>query len=206
MNGMGLKLAIGGALLATAAVIWAQTTDSAAGGTAVAEFSQTQSAAPAATGGVSPGDPRAQRPGPAIGLTRAVDMAESRWSAHAIEAELDHERGRSIYEIELFADDAVRHVWLDAESGETVRESQPRIENSWRGWFDEELARAGNGQRLATLLAALERSTGGRALEANFEVERGRAFYEVEIATDAGVTEVHLDAGTGERLAMDYND
>jgi len=52
----------------------------------------------------------------------------------------------------------------------------------------------------------LERSAGGRVMDASFEVEGGQAGYEMEISTAAGVAGLHLDPRTGHHLAFAMDD
>jgi len=46
---------------------------------------------------------------------------------------------------------------------------------------------------LAEAIAAAEGETGGRALDAQLEVENGRIFYQVEVFEGNGIKEVYVD-------------
>ena len=56
------------------------------------------------------------------------------------------------------------------------------------------------------MLAALERRSGGKAVEASFEVEMGRAFYEVELMTSIGQTTVYIDGKSGAHIVRAPDD
>lgn len=142
-----------------------------------------------------------------IGVTRAVQVAEKRLSARAVEAELDMERGRLLYEVELVREDSLHQAYIDARTGAVVATNQPRLESLWSSWFHSDwMARAAAGRPLGETLARLERESGGRVQEVSFDVEDGHAHYEVDLATAAGVAEVFLNPVSGERLALVYDD
>lgn len=52
-------------------------------------------------------------------------------------------------------------------------------------------------QSLAQAIAAAERETGGRAIEAEFDEERGLGYWEVTTVTEAARFELKLDANSG---------
>jgi len=54
-------------------------------------------------------------------------------------------------------------------------------------------------------IAAAERETKGKALEASLEVERGQTYYEVEVFSEQGLLEVHVDADSGAVLKNTRN-
>lgn len=143
------------------------------------------------------------RAAPLIGITKAVAAAERALPGHALEAELDARGGRQVYEIELLSGRSLHEVLIDARTGRMVGKAPIRAESLWRRWFDSDWNATIAGSRpLAPRLAALERQSGGKVREVGFDVEGGIPVYEVEIAAAAGVTEVHIDARSGERLTM----
>jgi uncharacterized membrane protein YkoI len=147
------------------------------------------------------------QPAPLIGVTRAVAAAERALPGHALEAELESRRGRLMYEIELLSGDQLHEVLIDARSGRTIAKDRIRAESLWRKWFDSDWGTTvKSAGRLAPRLAALERQANGKVREVGFDVERGVPVYEVEIAGSAGITEVHIDARTGKRLTMEFDD
>lgn len=140
-----------------------------------------------------------------IGVTRAVAVAEKTLSGQAIEAELDTRDGRLVYEIELVRNGNLHEALVDARTGKLVSADKRRWESFWRGWFDEDRLKA-TGRPLGQMLAAIEAETGGRIQEVGFETEGGRGFYEVELATAAGVADMLIDPATGKRLPAALDD
>jgi len=142
-----------------------------------------------------------------IGVTRAVAVAERALSARAFDAELETSSGRLVYEVELVRNGTLHEAHVDARSGRLIRAIRPRAEGQWRKWFDaERLRKAERARPLATTLTTLERQAHGRVQQVELEVEHGAAWYEIEIATPAGVADIRVDPETGRRLAMAYDD
>lgn len=142
-----------------------------------------------------------------VGITRAVIAAERQMSGRAIEAELETSSSRLVYEIDLVRGTTLHRVTIDARSGKLLSTEKPRIENWVRSWFDaDRLLRGGLAGALGPRLAALEKQSGGLVHEVEFEVRHGRGIYGIELATDAGIGEVRIDAQTGERLQFAYDD
>lgn len=142
-----------------------------------------------------------------IGVTRAVTSAERSLSARAIEAELETRGGRLVYEIDLVRGATLHRATIDARSGKLLITGKPRMENWLRGWVDSErLRKGGAAAPLGARLAALEKHSGGEVKEVEFDVHQGRALYEIELATAAGIGEVRIDAVSGLRLELAYDD
>lgn len=142
-----------------------------------------------------------------VGITRAIATAERQLSARAIEAELETRNGRLVYEVDLVRGTTLHRAAIDARSGKLVSAEKPRIENWVRGWVDRERLRSGSkAAPLAPRLAALERQSGGEVKDVELDMVKGRAIYEIELATAAGIGEVAIDALTGERLALASDD
>ncbi len=145
-----------------------------------------------------------QQPQP-IGATRAVAIAEKALSARALEADLDDDHGRMVYEVELVRGGTLYEARIDATSGALLSQEKKRVASVWAGWFDKD--RLGKAPRpLGTALATLEAESGGKVEEVGFDTESGRAVYEVELTTAAGTAEIAIDAATGKRLPAAYAD
>src|SRR3712207_2919387 len=71
-----------------------------------------------------------------IGIPRAVSVVEGAVNGKALDAELDYEKGRLIYEVTALAGSSLKRVLVDATSGAVVSERPMRMEGLWRGWFD----------------------------------------------------------------------
>ena len=140
-----------------------------------------------------------------IGVTRAVSAAEKALSARAVEAELDTRKGRLVYDIELVRGGALHDAVIDARSGRLLASGKQRWESLWASWFDKDRF-AATSRPLGATLAALEAETGGRVEEVSLDDDGGRAVYEVELATAAGVAEIAVDPATGKRLPRRLDD
>jgi len=138
-----------------------------------------------------------------IGITRAVTVAEERIGGTAFDAELENDGGSPVYEVELTKAGAFYRVSVNATTGRVVSATRPRGENLLPAWAAEEMPVTSS--RTAPMLAALERETNGQVRELSFD-DDNVPHYEVEIATAAGVTELHLDPATGRRIRMAYDD
>lgn len=142
-----------------------------------------------------------------VGLTRAIGVAERSLSARAIEGELETRSGRLVYEIDLVRGQVLHRALVDARTGKLVSAVKPQAENWMRGWFDKERLRSGgNATPLTDHLIALERHSRGEVKEVEFEMRKGRGIYKIELATAAGIGKVRLDASTGQRIELAYDD
>lgn len=137
-------------------------------------------------------------------LSQVLATAERAVGGQVTDAELEIRRdGRTIYEIELVRSGDLFELDIDATSGRIIARRQPMVEGAWERLADRQERRyLANARAASTLLRALETRTGGRALSLSFETEGGRAYYEVELASQIGVTEVFLDPATGSRLPL----
>jgi uncharacterized membrane protein YkoI len=141
-----------------------------------------------------------------VGITRAVAAAERALGGRAVDVDLERSSDRPVYEIELVRGSALYEAKVDAYSGKILESRQPRLKAAWRRWFDSRrFDSAGKGRPLAELLAEVERQTSGTVREVELEIEHGRAAYDMEVATAAGVADVRIDALSGRRLAR-YDD
>lgn len=140
-----------------------------------------------------------------IGVTRAVGLAETALSGRAIEAELETQDGRLVYEIDVVRNGAILKALIDARGGQLVAAEKQQIETAVRGWLDKDRLRASQ-RPLAPVLAGLEAETGGKVTEVGFDSEGRGAHYEIEVATAAGVADVRIDPSTGKRLPPELDD
>lgn len=149
----------------------------------------------------------AQAPSP-IGTAKAVSIAEAETGARAISIEIERTRnGNPFYEVDLTNDGDLQTLAIDAASGAVLSRSKSRVKSLWSRWTDrEETAGIAQAKPLGHVLAALEQRSGGSVTEASYEVEAGQPRYEVELATDLGVTQVYLDPATGDRLSVVMDD
>jgi uncharacterized membrane protein YkoI len=142
-------------------------------------------------------------PSPLIGITRAVAAAERAAPGRALEAELDTHKGKMVYSVEVVSKDTLHEVLIDARTGTPISTTPRKGKTLWHSWLrsDWKVTSKLNGP-LAPRLAALEKQSGGRVQEVDYDVENGVPIYEVDLVAPAGATEVQLDARSGDRLAM----
>jgi uncharacterized membrane protein YkoI len=143
---------------------------------------------------LSASDPRS------VSLRQAVAIAERTTTGKVIEAEAQWREGRQAYEVDVVAGANLRRLVIST-TGRVERNDRLRLLNIWSHVADRperrSIARAG---RLSEMLTALERRSGGRAVEASFDVEGNRALYEVELVTSIGQTTIYLDAVSGAQV------
>lgn len=132
-----------------------------------------------------------------IGVPRAVAIAEAAASGRALEAELDYEKGRLIYQVTAASGKKLHELNIDANSGEIISQRPRRIEGLLRAWFAADQLTAVNAAAapLAQVLTKIEADTKVRVREVSLERERGQTYYEVELA-DAG-RHMLIDPRTG---------
>lgn len=141
-----------------------------------------------------------------IGATRAVAIAEKALSARALEADLDHEKGQMVYEVELVRGGLLYEARVDATSGKLLSQGKKRMESVWAGWFDKDKLSKASQPLSATLAALSKPRPAARSRRSASTPTRARAAYEVELTTAAGTAEIALDAVTGKRLPAAYAD
>ncbi len=142
-----------------------------------------------------------------ITLQQAISVAEQAVPGKVIEAELERLGNQKFYQIDILAGHESRRVLINQANGRVVKNYVPVLEDYWDYLFDRKarqlLTRSGS---LSEMLAALERRSGGKAVEASFEVEMGRAFYEVELMTSIGQTTVYIDGKSGAHIVRAPDD
>lgn len=159
-------------------------------------------AATGLTAGAAPNDGRAE----VIGLPRAVAIAEATVKGRVLEAEMDYEKGRLVYEVRTTAGSQVQEVLIDAMSGEVVAERPLRLDSLWRKLrhTDQLNAVRAGSTTLSQQLAKLETERRARVTEVSLERERGQTYYEVDLS-DSG-RKVLIDPRTGAVREGRYDD
>lgn len=131
---------------------------------------------------------------PKIELSQAVAIAEKTLGARAFDAELDVDRGRLIYEIDLVKDGKPIEAEVDAQTGAIVRQQRPAASLPWR---DSDLKAAQTAPRsLTEAIAMIETQTKGRVTDIELERQGGRHYYEVALA-GAQDRDILVDIHTG---------
>ncbi|CAN7312105.1 PepSY domain-containing protein [Phenylobacterium sp. LjRoot225] len=132
---------------------------------------------------------------PVVPLSQAVAAAEQSLDARAFDAELDHERGALVYDIDLVKDGRAIEAEVDATTGKVLRHTRPaKVRLPFTG---EHLRIAQAAPRTLTqTIALVEDATKGRVSDIGLEREGGRYYYEAEL-TGAPDREVRVDLRTG---------
>jgi len=131
----------------------------------------------------------------AVPLAQAVAAAEQTLGARAFDAELDHERGGLVYEIDLVKDGRAVEAEVDAATGKLLRHSRPAALRLPFGADQLKIAQAAP-RTLTQTIALIEGATKGRVSDIGLEREGGRYYYEAEL-TGAPDREVRVDLRTG---------
>ena len=137
-------------------------------------------------------------------LSQVLSIAEKDVRGQVTDAELETRRGgKLVYEIEIVHGNSLHELDVDAVTGKIIARRQPLIEGYWERFSNRaERRELASAKAASTLLRTLENRTGGRAMSISFDYEAGRAFYEVELSSEVGITEVYLEPTTGRRVAM----
>lgn len=157
------------------------------------------STAPAAagTGGPTSTPASAETITPADAVARAVEVAPG----EPIEIELDDHRGRRVYQVHIASDSDITEITLDATTGEVLRTELDDDDD-----FDD-LARAAQAELNALEAADVAlASVPGVLVQVDLDDHRGVIVYEVDVRTDTGTVEVHVDAVTGEIVRPPVDD
>jgi uncharacterized membrane protein YkoI len=131
----------------------------------------------------------------AVPMAQAVAAAEQALAARAFDAELDHERGALVYEIDLVKDGRPLEAEVDAATGKVLRHSRPA---AVRLPFTGDHLRAAQAapRTLTQTIALVEDATKGRVSDIGLERAGGRYYYQAELA-GAQDREVRVDLRTG---------
>lgn len=130
-----------------------------------------------------------------VPLAEAVAAAERGLGGRAFDAELDREGGSLVYEIDVVKNGRAVEAHVDAATGKVLRHRQlAALPPPFTG---EHLKAAQSAPRsLTETIALVEGATKGRVSDIGLERERGRYYYEAELA-GAQDREVRVDLRTG---------
>lgn len=141
-----------------------------------------------------------QGPPASIGLVEAIDAAAAAIDGVAIEGEIEMDGARRDYEITVADPVAQRvvEIEIDAATG-LVDEIEVTSDPSWAEASAILSMLKMSAVDFAQAIAIAEGAVSGEAIEIELEVSSaGGLEYEVRVLTSVGVTEVHIDAVTGE--------
>src|SRR5699024_4010122 len=129
-----------------------------------------------------------------ITMHEAKEIALAEVDGEITSAELDEDKGRSYYEIEIFDGTYEYEFEIDVETGEIID-------------FEKEMKKGHRAQETGTMLSedealaiALEKAPGATVKEIEFEQEKGWNIYDIELMDGQTKYEMDIDAVTGEIL------
>lgn len=143
-----------------------------------------------------------------IPVSRVIEIVEASGKGQVVEVDLDTRRnGVIVYEVDVASRNSVREVEVDARTGAILRQSASHLETMMlRYWDRGSLGALDKARPLSDIVASVERETGGKVIDVDFEHEDGQARYEFEVATNAGVAAFYVDPKSGRRLAFVIDD
>lgn len=139
-------------------------------------------------------------------LAQAVAVAEQGAEGRGLEIGLEDRNGTYAYKVTVVTkDDNVSDVFVDPATGKILR---TEAEGLVSRIFDREdrVEAAKLKEATATLsgaITAAEQQAGGKAIEAGYEDENGRTFFEVTVAKDNAVRDVRVDGATGKVVKIE---
>jgi uncharacterized membrane protein YkoI len=142
-------------------------------------------------------------------LAQAIRVAEQETGGRARKAEMERDRGVDAYEIKTVSKDMTAKVLVDPASGKVTRVDKGGFFGSL---FDRDDRREDEVD-LALLEAspmtieaaslAVERETGGRAVEASVKSHYGQTLFEVGVVKDLALQRVMVDPTSGKVVALE---
>ncbi|GAA0361256.1 PepSY domain-containing protein [Bacillus horti] len=165
--------------------------------------------------------------GQPMSIDEASKIVTDKYPGNVTEVELEKERGKLVYEIDLKGPQGEYDVKLDAVTGEILKVKQEKVlqgneqsnsnqqnENQGSNTNDREAATGGEQQQTPESTQAQQNSTTmismdeavaialervpGTLKEAELDRDDGRLVYEIEIKTETGEADIDVDAYTGE--------
>jgi uncharacterized membrane protein YkoI len=139
-------------------------------------------------------------------LTQAIQTAEKAQGgqARAVDAEFDHDDGKSLYEIKVMSGDRVMTYHIDAVSGQSTKSEEQGALADFLGVNKVDPAKLNAAQTtLAQAIGVAEQNTNGKAIEAEVDEDTGGIHYEVTVLVGDEAREVEVDGSTGQILKAD---
>jgi uncharacterized membrane protein YkoI len=136
-------------------------------------------------------------------LTQAIQAAEKAQGgqARAVDAEFEHDDGKSQYEIKVMSGDQVMTYHIDAVSGQSTKSEEQGALADFLGVNKVDPAKlTGAKTTLAQAIGVAEQNTNGKAIEAEVDEDTGGIHYEVTVLVGDDTREVDVDGSTGEIL------
>jgi uncharacterized membrane protein YkoI len=116
--------------------------------------------------------------------------------------ELEKERGKTVYEIDIEKDNIDYDLHIDAYSGEVYSVTTDDDD------FDDDGYHISHSKLIsqAKAVAIAEKEVNGKMVEVDRDEDDGRIKYDIELKTSNGEAEVEIDASTGKVLEVEWED
>jgi uncharacterized membrane protein YkoI len=148
---------------------------------------------------------------PTVSLAQAVSVAERETGGRARKAEIERKKGVHLYEIKTVSKEKPAKVLVDPTSGNVMRVDAPGLFATLSAVFDRDdqreeeaalAALAASPTTLASAIAAAERETGGRAVEAALADQYGSMFFKVKLVKDGILSRAQIDPASGKVVTV----
>jgi uncharacterized membrane protein YkoI len=139
-----------------------------------------------------------------VTLAQAIAAAEKATGGHALKIAPEKQGADFVYKVKTATADKVVTAFVSAADAKVIRTQERGAISRLLDREDrDEIARlVAAPTTLASAVAAAERDSGGKAVEAEAEHENGKVGFEVEVAKGSDVTKVHVDADSGKVTPM----
>lgn len=132
-----------------------------------------------------------------LDLVQAIAIAKQGHQGELVSAKFDHDgskNGKAEYEIELVSGNINHEIKLDAHTGKVLKNEEESMDK-------EDIAKySALKQAKISLNDAMQQAiqrVNGQVIDAEFELEKGRAFYDIEVQSDNQIYDISIDANTG---------
>jgi uncharacterized membrane protein YkoI len=136
-------------------------------------------------------------------LTQAIQAAEKAQGgqARAVDAEFEHDDGKSQYEIKVMSGDQVMTYYIDAASGQSTKSEEQGALADFLGVNKVDAGKLNSAKTTLTqAIGVAEQNTNGKAIEAEVDEDTGGVHYEVTVLVGDDTREVEVDGATGQVL------
>lgn len=128
-----------------------------------------------------------------INLTQAIQIASQQVQGDIVSAEFDDDKGGQ-YEVEIINGTTSHEIKINANTGEIIKTKQEVMDAEDT---EEHKAFVQAKIKLNQAMQQANQLIGGQVVSAEFDMKKGVAVYDIEIAKDGQMHEVRLDANTG---------
>ena len=135
-----------------------------------------------------------------ISLTQAIAIAKQNAKGDLVSAEFDYDDddATSEYEVEFVANGTSYEVKIDANTGKVLKTKQESLDKKDMAEYS---AMKQAKVSLTSAMQTASQSVNGKVISAEFELEKGQSFYDIDVVKGNQKYEVSIDANTGKVLS-----